>query len=164
MIDVGLTEHESRICIWTGKQRFADAQAHDRDCGLGPSATGGPEFHIRGAHGEYAASIALNLYWRPSIGLIGEKDVGALVQTRCIDDPRLSLVVKPKDPDADPFVLVLQLSPLKYQLLGWRFARDVKAGYPLRPDRGDPAHYCPSDELDDMAPLLEWIATRRVAA
>jgi hypothetical protein len=162
-IGVGLTEHESRICTWTGKQRYADAIAHNRNGGLGPG-NDGSERHIRGAHGEYAASIALNLYWRPSIGLIGEKDVGALVQTRCIDDPRLSLVVKPKDPDADPFVLVLQLSPFEYRLLGWRFAGDVKAGYPLRTDRGDPAHYCPSDELDDMAALLEWIATRRVAA
>jgi hypothetical protein len=163
MIDVLLTKHESRICTWTGKQRDADAHAHNRDPGLGPG-NDGPECHIRGAHGEFATSIGCNLYWRPSIGLIHEKDVGGKIQTRCIDNPTYSLVVKPKDPDADPFVLVLQLSQLRYRLLGWRFGYEVKRDYPLRTDRRDPAHYCPQGDLYDMDLLLEWIATRRRAA
>jgi hypothetical protein len=164
-IDVLLTEAESRIATWTGKQRRADAIANERDCGLGASSlVDDAGFHIRGAHAEYATSIALNLFWRPTIGLIHEKDVGGLVQVRSIDDPRFSLVVKPKDCDEDPFVLVLQLSRLEYRLLGWLFADQVKRDYPLRFDRGDPGHYAPNNQLNDMASLLDWIASARLAS
>jgi hypothetical protein len=157
ILDVELTAHESRILTWTGKQRYADACARNRDCGLGASANGGDEFHVRGAHAEYAASIALNLYWRPSVGLIHEKDVGGLVQTRSVTNPTFGLIVKPKDSDADPFVLVLQRSRLAYRMIGWLFAADVKTRYPLRTDRGDPAHFAPARELNDMDTLTDWI-------
>jgi hypothetical protein len=162
---VHLTEHESRILTWTGKMRFANARANNRDAGLGSASAidDSPEFHICGAHAEFAASIALNLYWRPCIGLIHEKDVGGKVETRSIKNRGFSLLIKPRDKDADPFVLVLQLAPLDYQLLGWRFAGDVKRDFPLRTDRGSPSHGCPPDKLDPMATLVEWLATRRAA-
>ena len=156
-MDVELTEHESRICAWVGKQRYADAVAHHREAGLGASANAGNEFHIRGAHAEFAASIFLNLYWRPCIGQLDQKDVGGLVQTRSVDNPTFSLCIKPKDADADPFVLVLQLSPLVYRMQGWLFAGDVKKRFPLRTDRGDPAHFGPLGELESMESLLGWV-------
>ena len=153
--DVELTAAESRICTWVGRQRFHSARALERDFGLNPHDDDG--YDIRGAHGEYASAIALNLYWRPSIGRLRDKDVGGLVETRSIDADHLSLVVKPKDLDADPFVLVLCRPLTRCRLLGWLFAREVKARFPLRTDRGDPAHYAPISALNDMASLVVWL-------
>jgi hypothetical protein len=160
-IDVELTEHESRICTWVGKQRYAYGRSTNRGRGLGASANADERYDVRGAHAEFAASIALNLYWRPNIGRLDRKDVGGLVETRSVDNPSFSLCIKPKDDDDDPFVLVLQLSPLCYRLQGWRFAGDVKRRYPLRTDRGDPAHFAILGELDGMETLLDWIANGR---
>jgi hypothetical protein len=163
MPDVNLTENESRMCTWVGKMRHANAVEYARECGRGASATttNGPELHILGAHAEYAASIALNLYWRPNVGLLKEKDVGGLVQVRSTRSSHYALTIKPKDHDADPFVLALQLSLQKYRMRGWLFAGDVKARFPLRADRGDPAHHAEAADLADMEGLLRWIEEKR---
>jgi hypothetical protein len=159
MKNVELTKYESRFLTWLGKQRYANACERDRDPGLGPSADGGDAWHIRGCHAEYAASIGLNLYWRPHIGLTKQIDVGGLIEVRSIDQEWKSLIVKPDARDV-PFVLVHNFAELSYRLLGWRFASDVKRGYRLRLDRGDPAHFCPSRELDGIETLLDWIKNR----
>jgi hypothetical protein len=161
MIDVELTKFEVRLCTVAGRERYINALENARNGGKGASRIfDGPHLHIRGCLGEYATSIGVNLYWRPAVGLIHQKDVGGLVQCRCVNNERNGLCIKPRDPDADPFVLVEQLDELNYRLVGWRFAQDVKAGYPLREDRGDPAHFC-ERQLDDMGLLLEWITARR---
>lgn len=163
-IDVELTPAEGRILTWVGRQRFENARALERNFGLNPGKVGGgADYDIRGAHGEYAMSVGVNLFWRPTIGSIADKDVGGILQARCIANPKYDLRIKPKDLDDDPFVLVLQLSPLKYRLLGWMFAGEVKRNYPLRTDRGDPMHCAPQGDLHDMPSLMDWIARARVA-
>jgi hypothetical protein len=156
--EVTLTTWESRICAWTGKQRFLNAQELDRDPGLGPSQTcGDAEFHVRGAHCEFAASIMLNLYWRPNIGEIKNRDVGGLVEVRSTVLETGRLIVKPKDDDYAPFALIVaDMDALKFRFGGWMFARDATA-WPLNPDFGDPAHYVEQEFLSSYDSLREWL-------
>jgi hypothetical protein len=159
-----LTKHESEMLTWVGKQRFEAAERERRDAGLGASGTGehGAKFHIRGCHAEFAASIYLNLYWRPTIGLIHEIDVGGLVEVRSVDSPRLSLIVRQAETDDLPYVLAYQRSHLEYHLIGWLMSSMVKRLWPLRTDCGDPMHLAPSDQLDDMEVLKLWVSSKRV--
>ena len=158
-----LTSWESRICAWTGKQRFLNAQELNRDPGEGPPHIN-PENDVRGAHCEFAASIMLNLYWRPNIGELKNRDVGGLVEVRSTVLEAGRLIVKPKDvlKSADtPFVLILaDMDALKFRFGGWRFAGDAK-GWPLNPDFGDPAHYVDQDALWPRADLMAWLEGKR---
>lgn len=163
MNEVTLTAWESRICTWVGKQRFANARELDREPGEGPPHIF-PEMDVRGAHCEFAASIMLNLYWRPTIGEIKGRDVGGLVEVRSTVLEMGRLIVKPKDvvKSADvPFALVVaDMDALKFRFGGWMFARDAKA-WPLNPDFGDPAHYVDQDELNGRDILMAWLEGKR---
>jgi hypothetical protein len=155
--EVTLTPWESRICAWTGKQRFLNAQEFDRDPGLGPSQESD---HIRGAHCEFAASIMLNLYWRPNVGNVGgkrQRDVGGVVEVRSTVLETGRLIVKPKDDSDAPFVLIVaDMEALRFRFGGWTFGRNAKER-PLACEHGDPAHYVPQSKLWNMADLKFWL-------
>jgi hypothetical protein len=158
---VAVTPWESRICTWTGKQRFLNAQELDRDPGEGPSAScGDAQFHIRGAHCEFAASLMLNLYWRPNVGEIKKPDVGGLVEVRSTVLEAGRLIVKAKDvlKSADtPFVLIVaDMDALKFRFGGWIFARDATA-WPPNGKHGDPAHYVEQKFLLSYDSLRAWL-------
>ena len=159
MDEVTLTSWESRICTWVGRQRYANAVALERDPGEGPLHDT-DVMDIRGAHCEFAASIMLNLYWRPMIGEIKGRDVGGLVEVRSTVLQWGRLIVKPKDvvKSADaPFALVVADMPaLRFRFGGWMFARDAKA-WPLDSEHGDPAHYVEQEELSGRSSLLDWV-------
>jgi hypothetical protein len=154
---VTLTHWESRICSFVGKQRYANACELDRDPGEGPSAKcEDASFHIRGAHCEFAASIMLNLYWRPMIGEIKSRDVGGLVEVRSTILETGRLIVKPDDHDDAPFVLIMaNMDALSFRFGGWLFARNAKA-YPLCRDFGDPAHFIEQSNLWARVDLM-WV-------
>lgn len=151
-----LTSWESRICTWVGKQRFANARRLHRDPGQGPPHTT-DEMDIRGAHGEYAASILLNRYWRQSIGEIDKPDVGGLVEVRSTIRETGRLIVKPDDQDA-PFVLIVaNMERLRFRFAGWAFGRDAKRRWPLLTEFGDPAHFVEQSALSSRSELLAWL-------
>ena len=151
-----LTPWESRVCAWVGKQRFANARRLDRDPGEGPPHTD-DERDIRGAHCEFAASILINRYWRPSIGEIDKPDVGGLVEVRSTILETGRLIVKPNDEDDAPFALVVaDMERLRFRFAGWMFARDAKA-WPLVIKHGDPGHYVDQSALASRSELLEWL-------
>lgn len=155
--EVTLTHWESRICTFVGKQRYANADELGRDPGAGPSRNGGDGFHIRGAHCEFAASIMLNLYWRPTIGETKNRDVGGLVEVRSTVRPSGRLIVKPKDHDDAPFVLIVaDMDELLFRFGGWMFARTAKQ-FRLCPDFGDSAHFVDQPSLSERETLLEWL-------
>jgi hypothetical protein len=154
-----LTSWESRICMWVGRQRYANANALERDPGEGPPHDN-DKMDIRGAHCEFAASIILNLYWRPTIGEIKGRDVGGLVEVRStvLSDGRL--IVKPKDADA-PFVLIVaDMDDLRFRFGGWMWASDAKRA-PLNSEHGDPAHYVAQSLLSSRATLMKWLEGKR---
>ena len=162
---VSLTRWESRICTWVGRQRYADATGHDRDGGEGPQDMGA-DLHICGAHCEFAGSIFCNLYWRPTIGEFGQPDIGGLVEVRGTTLEHGRLIVKPKEDDDAPFVLIIaNLETLRFRFAGWAFGRDAKLA-PLVSEfpapgggvrRRDPAHYAGQDVLEPRSTLMAWL-------
>ena len=161
-----LTEEEGRICTWVGRQRYANAIRFGRDAGKGPSADGGDQFHIRGAHCEFAASLMLNLSWRPHIGETRMRDVGGLVEIRSTeDDANGHLIVKPSDSDYAPFALVIcYMSERRFRLAGWLFGGEAKK-YRILDKFGDPAHFVPQDALRAANTLVRspfpWIPPKQ---
>jgi hypothetical protein len=163
MSEVTLTYWEGRICTFTGKQRWANANALERDPGQGPPHDN-DRMDIRGAHCEFAASIMLNLYWRPTIGEIKGRDVGGLVEVRSTVLGNGRLIVKPKDvvksPDV-PFALILaDMDTLRFRFGGWMFARDAKA-FSLNSDHGDPAYFIEQSDLSGRPDLMTWLEGKR---
>ena len=155
-----LTQWESRICTFVGRQRYANANKLCRDPGLGPPHDN-DRMDIRGAHCEFAASIMLNLYWRPSIGELNNLDVGGLVEVRSTVYGNGRLIVKPDDDDAAPFALILaDMDTLRFRFGGWMFARDAKE-FPLDSKHGDPAHYVPQEKLWNRADLMFVLEGKR---
>jgi hypothetical protein len=151
-----LTSWESRMCTWAGKQRFADAQRLTRDPGRGPPHVDA-DMDIRGAHCEYAASLILNRYWRPSVGEINNPDVGGIVEVRSTIRETGRLIVKPDDEDDAPFVLIVaNMERLRFRFAGWMFGRDAKA-WPLLTEFGDPAHFVEQSALMSRSELLAWL-------
>ena len=155
LMRVALTEPEGRICTWVGNQRAAFRIAHGLNNGAGRRAL--EEREILGAHGEYATSIGVNLYWRPTIGDRRGVDVGGLVEVRATDLVNGRLVVKPDDKDY-PFVLAIGDTRRRmFDIVGWMDAAQAKANYPLTQGQFDPCHYVPQDDLRPMEELLVLI-------
>jgi hypothetical protein len=153
---VQLTAAALHMLEWVGKQRHAYAIPHECDPGLWPSRDGAsPANHIRGAKCEFAASIILNVYWRPHIGEIGQHDIGGLVEVRSTVLGQGWLIIKSTDKDHKPFVLVIIRDDI-FQLAGWLFAREANR-FPLITAHGDPAHFVDQEFLgtiDNLRSLL----------
>lgn len=165
---VKLTEAESRIATWVGKQRYAMAVDKGRNPGKGTSLNDAtPTNHIRGAHCEYAASVAFNLYWRPVVDdFYGIKDVGGIIDTRSTDLPSGRLIIKQADINKDPhipFVLVdcQQMDKLVFVMKGWRYAKDAPELTDLNTKFGDPAYFINQDKLYSNESLVDWVTVRR---
>lgn len=160
---VTLTPAELRLCTWAGEQRFAHARRVGRDPGQGPTRSAGDAANdIRGCKAEYAASLMLNLSWRPEIGVIKARDVGGLVDVRSTDRPEGRLIVKPADGDEVPFVLVFVNEP-QFLFLGWLMAREAKRR-PLLRQFGDPAHFVDQRDLGTFPEILELVEAWRAVA
>jgi hypothetical protein len=152
---VVLTPYEKRMCAWVGKHRWEHARAAGRDPGLGPTATAVDAYNdIRGAECEYAGSIMLNMYWRPTIGRIDTRDVGGLIEVRSGERINDRMIVKPNAVDEAPYALVLRLGS-GYHFKGWLFAKEAKL-LPLLTEHGDPAHFVPQKDLHNFASLRKW--------
>lgn len=166
--EVQLTEAEQRICTWVGKQRYSSAVKRNCDPGKGTSSTDAtPTNHIRGALAEYAASIAFNLSWRPEIGSLDRIDVGGIIDTRTTVLPTGRLIIKPEDIKKSPhtpFVLVdcQEMEKGRFQMLGWRLAKDAPELTPLDAKHGDPAYFITKDKLYSNESLVDWVSVRRV--
>ena len=80
MIEVWLEPYEMEMCERAGRDRFASARALQRNPGLGWASKGKVQGDIRGAQCEFAASIGLNLSWRPTVGKVDRIDVGDMVE------------------------------------------------------------------------------------
>lgn len=152
MENVTLAREELRICAWVGKKRYEYATKTNRDPGLGSSATlEGAGNHITGAECELSGSIMVNMYWRPSIGQLDQKDVGGLIEVRSTALANGRLIVKPKDDG--PFVLVIKEGADRFRWGGWIMASNAKK-FPLTTKYGDPAHFVPQEELNNRKSLL----------
>ena len=119
MIVVTLTPAEYDFAARVGYARQRCSLADGR--GNRHGSTGGYDDHILGAVGEYAACIALNIPWRPTINTFKRPDfvvdgVGYEVKTRRRHD--YELIVRDDDDPGRVFVLVTSESWLEYHVHG----------------------------------------------
>lgn len=91
---------------------------------------------INGALGEYVASVALGIEMNLPGG-VGEPDLKGGIEVRTIMSDDRRLLLKPKDKDDSPFVLVLGTdNHLVWRIPGYLHGRDGKKAVfkdPLRP-------------------------------
>jgi hypothetical protein len=160
---VTLTRYELDITAFVGKRRELVYREGHLPRGKGSSADNPDQAmrnNIRGAQSEFAASIALNLYWRPSIGDRRQPDVGGYVEVRSIEEQNHRLVVKKSDllkcHPSTPFVLVYTTWSEQFVVIGWCAAgRALEVGEP-NTDR-DPLYFVNQASLEhlDLLPRPE---------
>ncbi len=106
--------------------------------------------HYTACLAEIAVSRVTNLCWTGcGVGATGLKDVGDMWQVRSISDPSRGLLVRPKDDDNDPIVLVyVDRGTRECHLLGWEFVGWVKHyGRAVDQETDRPCWIMPPDEL-----------------
>lgn len=158
-MQIELTEAERRICRWVAAQRRHNALLLARDKGDGGrprSADDDLTTEIRGVEAEWAASIMLNLYWRPAIGLINQLDVGGLIEVKSTDLDQGKLIIRPKDKGWAPFVLVINQDgncriPPRCWIIGDE-ARKMKE--PEKVNSWGAAHFMAQEELWPLDSLI----------
>ena len=98
---------------------------------------------------EIAVSRVFNLCWTGcGKGSEGMRDVGYLLEVRSIQQSHLGLLVRDKDEDDSPIVLVLVDENRKCTLLGWEMVGNVKKhGRVLDGDTSKPAYIMRQEQL-----------------
>jgi hypothetical protein len=152
-----LNDGEIGMCKWVGEARFEYAVAHGLNPGLGTSkdVEEAKANSIRGVECEFAASVLLNVSWRPNIGILGQPDIGEIIEVRSIDRPDRRLIVKPDAKPNAPYVLILIENDV-HHFAGWEFAKLAKK-WPLEDYGRDRAHYVDRNRLRSMPELFGLI-------
>lgn len=155
---VTLTESEMKMLKWVGERRYENATRNNRNPGNASSnLRSGPHFHIMGARGEFAGSLIVNRYWRLTIGQIDQPDIGGFIDARTIDNPRNTLLIKPRDiakHPGRPFMLVEWDGEYGFWCPGWYRAGDA-AAFALATHTRDRTHVVPRDKLRPIFELRE---------
>lgn len=82
---------------------------------------------ILGTLGEIASAKALNMHWQPAMVYdAAQIDVGGSFEIRTTDNPYGNLIMKKKDRDYLPYILVIAKPPY-FKLVGWMMGRDAKS-------------------------------------
>lgn len=153
---LGFDEVMHAYCVGAERQTYA-LRAGLRDTAVTET---GHRFRpaLEGALGELAVAKYFRLPWDENIGVLGRTDVGPLeVRTTARADGHL--IVKSRDYDEKPYLLVVVETPGRLRLAGWRYGHEAKQ-YPLkRPEPPRlPSHWVPQADLraaDELWPLVE---------
>lgn len=140
----GLTLAELQTASFIGCQRRISALR----LGRSRPVPGSPpwEAHIVGACGELTLAKALDRHWLGSPGTLDPEGDVAGYQVRTTTLPGGCLIVKPSDPDAAVFVLVVGPEPA-YRIAGWMVGGDAKVPRWWRADVAFPAWFVPQSAL-----------------
>lgn len=149
-MDVDLTWGEATIAGHVGLLRQIKALQHGRTERYGRAANPWAS-HIEGAAGEYVVARALDRHWSGALNPNGV-DVGPVeVRTRGGSD--YDLVIRPKDADDTPVVLVTGRIP-RFRIAGWILAGDAKRAEWWRSYDGRPPYfYVPQAALKPLESL-----------
>jgi len=112
-------------------------------------ADNGWTLHVEGAAAEMALAKWADRYWSHSVNTFKDGDVGKL-QVRVRYKHSYDLVVRDKDSPGDHYVHMTGLAP-NFKIRGWMVGKDAMLDrYRKDPgDKGKPAWFVPSDDLDD---------------
>lgn len=125
-MEVILTKSQLLVCGNVGDMRHINALLAKSRNGYGLSEEDdGWGKHVEGACGECAAAMATGRFWPCSVDTFHtECDIaGADVRTR--SRPCWDLIVRPKDKDDRPMILVTGRAP-KFKVHGWAYAGEAK--------------------------------------
>lgn len=153
MMQVELTWPELRRAMYVGVDRMVRALYTNRvpQHGLHRDDVAA---HIIGALGEGAFAKAIDTYWIGDRGAPdgGDADVGPF-HVRAAAQWPAHLIIRPRDRDDEPFVLV-GVGPLpRFRIAGWCYAREGKV--PAYLQRFD-TNSCWFVPLEALRPLSEW--------
>ncbi len=81
--------------------------------------------HVQGAMAEIAVAKVLNLYWGGGVNAFATPDVGRKTEVRYTEYNTGKLLIRHKDTDDRPFVLVRGRPP-NLEVVGWMRGRDAK--------------------------------------
>jgi hypothetical protein len=115
--------------------------------------------HITGALGEYALANHFGLPWMGDLGHPdrGIPDVGGChvrtVVHRLYDRMLRGLLLHEEDADDEPFVLVMQVDPSRFRIVGWRYAHEGKHPYYWWTKTDRPCYRVPQEDLRPMSDL-----------
>lgn len=126
-----------------GVEREIDAILNKRTPQLGQ---GDVWAHMLGAMSELAVAKWRGREWVPlHDNPTGKADVGRNVEVRCSQYPDAHLIVREKDRDDRPFVLVVP-DPPWFQVRGWLWGREAKVEKYRRED----AYWVPQRDLREV--------------
>lgn len=157
MIEIELTDDEMQVAVWVGAMRRVGAIRKGLQYRNGPPQYPGQEWAIDivGAAGELACAKYLGLYWHGLSPLARGCDVAGNVDVRSSLRDDAPLIVRDRDADDRPFVLVTGRPPL-LTLRGWLVARDGK-----RPEYRNPTpppyFEVPQARLSAIEHLRTWL-------
>jgi hypothetical protein len=152
-VDIRLTKAEIFMAMEVGGLRNACSLWDDRKDVAGITDAGW-NVHIEGAGGEIAAAKSLNRYWAATVNNFDRPDIEPDIQVRTRSKHEYELLIRPKDADAERFVLVTGRLP-NYRIHGWIVGRDAKRDdWVQRHGNRDPAFFVPQSELHSLTELL----------
>lgn len=166
-IVIKLTEEQEKYAEKIGRDRQRNAELRGANAtNILPSAL---QIHIWGAKAEYAASLYLNTkvstnlytidqYHNPSYKDSRGTDLHNGVEVRSTSYPYGELVVRKKDWDFVPYLLVFRKSPV-YTLIGWCYGYEAKQSKYWKDvgNYGRPAWFVPQDDLHPVRTLKQTL-------
>ena len=134
ILEVTITQEDYNLAALKGFKRHLSARINNNIRGDGTKATWDDD--INGALGEYIASLGLGKEWNYPGG-VGQPDLVGGIEVRTVMSDDRRLLIKPKDKDDSPYVLVIGTdNHLVWRITGYLHARDGKKATfkdPLRP-------------------------------
>lgn len=162
MIEIHLTREEEEKAVAMVKER----RQISRDIGLKQSAMMRDDLRIDiiGGLGEMAVAKFLGCEVTTAVytaqGKSDAKDVGP-VEVRSSELPTSSLIIRPKDFDETPYILVRTHKRPCYHLMGWLLGKDGKQKkYERNPGNHGLAYFIPAQDLFTMETLPVDIPTQ----
>jgi hypothetical protein len=130
------------VCGTERHRRAQKAGARDRSH---VATHDGLNIHIQGAAAEIAASKHLNRRWLFSAYKPGQADLEPDIEVRSTPRPHGCLVIRQRDHDDRPYVLVVGQIP-SFRVVGWVYGHEAKR-YERRPDG---SYWVPQTELPPL--------------
>jgi len=116
------------------------------------------EIHIQGACGECVVAKHCKMFWNGSVNTFKLPDLGCKIQVRTRRKHSYDLLVRPREPDNDIYILVTGVIGSYTKSLtirGWCWGHEAKANPNWLHDYGNrpAAYFVPADTLHDMEEL-----------
>lgn len=105
---------------------------------------------VQSAAAEIAVAKALNQYWGAGVTQGDQADVGSNIEVRWTRHENGKLMIRPKDKDDRPYILVRGIAP-DFEIVGWIYGREGKQDCWKRdPDGKGPVYMVPEEALKSL--------------